>query len=115
MNTANAIPIKQVTLNKKFVPLVVGCAVTAVTDHHIKTQAKLFDDQKIQAFIQDTINQFEQIKEKSSSLYAIRLKATHQYINEKNRAELLSLNDQTRFHEVEICYNLVIFFAFFKS
>ena len=32
------IPIKQVTLNKKFVPLVVGCSIA-----DIKTQAKLFD------------------------------------------------------------------------
>ena len=46
------------------------------------------------------------MKEKSPTLYAIRLKSTYQYINEKNRAELLALNEQTRFHEVEICFNL---------
>lgn len=97
----STIPIKQV-VNKKFVPLVVGSQMSP----DIKTQAKLFDDQKIQSFIQDILNSFEQIKEKNSSLYAIRLKATNQYINEKNRGELLCLSDQTRFHEVEICFNL---------
>ncbi len=64
-------------------------------------------DQKIQTFIQETIGQFEQVKDKNPSLYAIRLRATYQYINEKNRTELLVINDQIKFHEVEICYNLV--------
>lgn len=50
---------------------------------------------------------FDSIKDKSSSSYAIRLKSTHQYINEKNRTDLLTVNDQIRFHEVEICFNLV--------
>ena len=39
-------------------------------------------------------------------MYAIRLQATNQYINERNRVELLALNETIKFHEVEICFNL---------
>ena len=51
------------------------------------------------------VRRFEAIKEKDPTLYAIRLQATNQYINEKNRTELLSLNE-VKYHEVEICFNL---------
>ncbi len=45
--------------------------------------------------------------EKNSSFYGLRLRSTNQYINEKNRSDLLSVNEQHRFHEVELCFNLV--------
>src|SRR5690606_8394820 len=48
----------------------------------------------------------DSIKEKNASLYAIRLTNSNQYVNEKNRAELLSLSGGTKFHDVEICFNL---------
>ncbi|RNA44553.1 hypothetical protein BpHYR1_038574, partial [Brachionus plicatilis] len=94
------IPIKQIP-SKKFIPLVVG-----TPNSELKIPAKLFDDQKIQNFIQDILSQFDNIKDKSSSLYAIRLCRTNQYINEKNRSELLSLTDNIKFHDVDLCLNL---------
>lgn len=50
---------------------------------------------------------FESIKDKNPALYGLRLKSTNQYINEKNRNDLLGVNEQQRFHEVELCFNLV--------
>ncbi|CAF0707658.1 unnamed protein product [Brachionus calyciflorus] len=94
------IPIKQVTA-KKFIPLVVG-----TPNCELKIPAKLFDDQKIQNFIQDILQHFEVIKDKNPALYAIRLSSSNQYINEKNRFELLSLNGITKFHDVDLCFNL---------
>ncbi len=62
-------------------------------------------EQKIQDFIENNLGQFG-IKDKTPSLYGLRLCETHQYINEKNRKELLALKDGKRFHEVELCFNL---------
>ena len=66
-------------------------------------------------FVHFTIFRFETIKEKNSSLYGLRLRSTNQYINEKNRSDLLSVNEQHRFHEVELCFNLVKLLFFSKK
>lgn len=55
-NQETPIPIRQVALNKKFVPLVVSYASTG-DSREAKITAKLFYDQKIQSFIQDVLNQ----------------------------------------------------------
>jgi hypothetical protein len=40
-------------------------------------------------------------------LYALKLKNKNVYINEKNRSQLLIIDEKIKFHEVIVCFNLV--------
>lgn len=96
--------VSQMHVSQKHVPIIVS--YVSFDQKEFIAQLKLDNDLKIQEFIKTHLNRFEDIKEKNPLLYGLRLKSTNQYINEKNRFDLLAISETHRFHEVELCFNL---------
>lgn len=102
-SSIGAPPRKLSTIQNTFVPLIVGYNEGNKLEWK---QVKLLDKGSIQKAIEDSLQQYESLKDKDSTTFAFKLKSTNQYINEKNRAELLVINSKNTFYEVYLCANI---------
>lgn len=63
--------------------------------------------ESIQDRMIELLKEFDSLKDSKACLYALKLKNKNVYINEKNRNQLLVIDEKIKFHEVIVCFNLV--------
>jgi hypothetical protein len=101
VNESQPVIIRKTVSQEKFIPVI-------VSSNNQSIPAKLYDNKSLEEAITEILKSFDVLKDQKASSYGLKLKKnnTIQYINESNRFEILALNDEIKFHDVILCYNL---------